>query len=118
MNDYDVALEEFKTLVAIGRDFFGFYLRAFVLLFAVLGVVFKLFLDALPGSMERAALVYVGEFLSLSAGLGTLAVERQYLAIAQRCDAVTAKLGIPNVYFLGPIRTARLFPVWILVEIT
>jgi len=109
MQEIDVLLEEYKQLVAICRDYFGFYFRAFILYFAVLGVLLKLFFDFKAQSDERYLIFSTGCLINLGAFVGTYRARRYYLNIASRFEEVVARLSIPDVYFPATIATAKAF---------
>ncbi len=108
MHELDILLEEYKQLVGTCRDYFGFYFRTFILYFAVVGVLLKLFFDSKAHSDERFLIFLAGGVINVGVFAGSFVARRYYLTIASRFKVVTEKLSIPDVYFPGTIATAKL----------
>jgi len=102
----EIALEEFKAIVSTCREFLGLYLRSFVLYLAVLGILIKLFLDALQGSPPSIAIYIAGLVINIAAIVLTLIGRAYYRRIVDRCEAVCKTLDIPNVYSPGLVSVA------------
>jgi hypothetical protein len=109
MDNREFKFEEMKMIVGIGKDYFGFYFRSVILFFAVLGVLFKMFLDSAPGSDARLAIFIAGQLVCVAGVVGTLGAYPKYMLVAKRCKALAADLSIPEVYFPGTTRVAKEF---------
>jgi hypothetical protein len=109
MENQDREFEELKIVIEIGREYFGFYLRAVIFLLTVLGVFLKLFWDSKSGSGERFAIFVAGQLGSIGGIIVTLVAYPKYRLVAHRCKELTELLRIPDVYFPGTITVANAF---------
>ena len=117
MDDRDFKFEELKVIIDIGKEYFGFYFRAVILLATILGVFLKLLWDAKPGSEERFSLYIAGLLVSIGGIIMTLTAYPKYMLLANRCKALTDDLTIPDVYFPGTTGISKAF-LLILIAVT
>ena len=101
MAQNNIDLEEYKVLVQITGDYFGFYLRMIVVYLAMIAFVFKLFMDSHKGEPDYLYLYFIGLLINIIVIVITLIAKNHYVRIKNQCDHVCDKLEIPNVYSPG-----------------